>query len=84
VSKTVDLGASFAQMIQMQQALMEQFNLVMASLGVELRLEKIDIEPADDKNAIDFIWRLRCKYPEILEEIKRKLIEQYGGGGSEE
>jgi len=71
-------------MIQMQQALMEQFNLVMASLGVELRLEKIDIEPADDKNAIDFIWRLRCKYPEILEEIKRKLIEQYGGGGSEE
>jgi len=56
----------------------------MASLGVELKLEKIDVEPSDDPNAVDFIWRLRCKYPEVLAEIKRKLIEQYGGGGTEE
>jgi hypothetical protein len=65
-------------MIQMQQAMMEQFNLVMASLGVELKLEKIDIEPEDDPNAIDFIWRLKCRDPEIAREIKRKFIEQYG------
>ena len=78
MSKSIDIGASMSQMIQMQQAVMEQFNLVMAALGVELKLEKIDIEPKDDPNAIDFIWRLKCKDPDIAKQIKENFLKQYG------
>lgn len=76
--KNINIGMGFAQMLQMQQAFMQQFNLIMASLGVELKLEKIDVSPRDNPNAIDFIWRLTCKEPEIGKMIKEELIKQFG------
>ena len=81
MSGQIDVGASLAQMMEMQRSMMSQFNMVMAVLGVELKLERIDIEPRDDPNAIDFVWRLTCKDPNIAKQIKRKFEEMYGESG---
>lgn len=72
------LGMGLAQMMQMQQSMMQQFNILMASLGIEIKLERIDVEPRDDPDAIDFVWRLRCRDPEMAARIKEEIVKTFG------
>mgnify|MGYP000371377250 CR=1 FL=1 len=76
------MGIDFRQMIEMQKIMMDQISIYMSALGLELTLDRIDIEPKDcpDK-CVDMIWRFKCKEKEICDKLKEKIVEAFGGEG---
>jgi len=78
------------QMIEMQQALMESVKPWLDMLGIELYVDRIVLNPEDcPEECIDYVWRIRCRNPEVCgslreEVLKHHLGEGSGGGGEEE
>jgi len=74
------MGVDLRQMIEIQKTMMDSISIYMKSLGLELKLDRIDIEPSDcPDTCIDLIWRFTCKDKVICDKLKEKLIESYGG-----
>jgi len=74
------MGLDFKQMIEMQKVMMDNISIYMKALGLELKLDRIDIEPSDcPDTCIDLIWRFTCKDKAICDKLREKLIESYGG-----
>ena len=74
------MGIDFKQFVELQKSMMDQISVYMNALGLELKLDRIDVEPEDcPELCIDLIWRFRCKDKEICEKVKEKLMESFGG-----
>jgi len=75
------MGFDLSSFVEMQKTVMEQIKAVFQSIGISLDLEKIDVSPADEPDAIDLIYRIRCRDKILCEEMKKELEARYGGGG---
>jgi len=74
------MGIDFKQMVELQKAMMDQISVYMSALGLELKLDRIDIEPDDcPELCVDMVWRFTCKDKEICDKLKEKIMEQFGG-----
>jgi hypothetical protein len=58
--------------ISTQKQVMESMTAILKMYGLELNMEKIDVEPSDCENCIDFVYRLRCASEAICEALKEQ------------
>jgi len=64
--------------ISTQKQVMDSMTAILKMYGIELNIEKIDVEPSDCESCIDFIYRLRCVSEAVCDELKKAIIEKFG------
>jgi len=69
--------------IATQKQIMDTMSSMLKMYGIELNMEKIDVDPEDCESCIDFVYRLRCTSNAVCDELKKAIVERFGGGGEE-
>lgn len=67
------LPLNISMFVQQMSNLMDAMSSVLRMYGLSLNLEKVDIEPADCDNCIDFVYRLRCDSEAVCSLLKAEL-----------
>jgi len=57
---------------------MDSMTAILKMYGIELNMEKIDVEPSDCESCIDFVYRLSCASEAVCDELKKAIIEKFG------
>jgi len=74
------VSIDMSMLVKQMEMTMQMIQPLLVSLGLNMKLDRIDIEPKDcpDK-CIDFVWRFECEDPEVCRILKEKIMEEYGG-----
>jgi hypothetical protein len=74
----VPIPFDLSKFIAIQQKTMKIMSSILASYGLSLDLDRIDIEPSDcPEECIDFVYRLRCSNKVICLYLKEGIRKQF-------
>jgi len=79
------MSLDLKEMVKMQKLMMDQLSVYMKMLGLELKLDRIDLAPKDcPDNCVDLVWRFVCEKKEVCDQLKLGIEKQYGGSNERE
>jgi len=79
---SVAVPFDITQFVAMQQQVMQVLSSILTQYGLQLELDRIDIEPQDcGGECIDFVYRLKCTSDVVCFYLKEAIKKQFAGAG---